>query len=203
MAAVQSICEKTILMKNGSIESFENTKITLNKYLSRNDLNSSSLILNDTPRYNTGKARFVKIEIFNISDNQTSIFFLNEPIKFKIELETYEFLKNVLVDLEIFSVDRILLAHSVNYVDSDILYDFDIGKHLVSLIMENIYQPGNYYFSLGMHFAIHGTPTIDYLEEIGHFQVLDLEESSKNEKTAHFKHGFVRSKSNWMKSIKL
>ena len=63
--------------------------------------------------------------------------------------------------------------------------------------MENNFQPGNYFLTLGLHHNTNGA-TIDYLETIIGFKILNFSDSdANNDYLQNWLHGYLRPNSKW------
>lgn len=198
MAAVKTLCGKGVLLDHGKLIKYADCKSVLDTYFESTIPGNFGLIPKSIARYNTGQAFCKCVWILNSKGLQTDKLYLGEKFVLEMEIEIIEDIANVLVDFEMVLPSKIVVSHSQNLVDINELYSFDKGTYLISIEVDNIYQPGYYSINLGLHFSIHGTPTIDFVEDVGQVEILDIELDS-NVKTNHFhfKHGNVRPKTNW------
>jgi len=149
-------------------------------------------------RVNTGEAKFKFIHITDSYGLAVNDFFLNDPIRIVLGIEVYDKIIDSLVDVQISTMDGVVITHSMNVLDDAGYFSFDKGKHEVSIELENNFQPGNYAVSIGIHKSSYGTPTIEYIESISKFNVTKLtRDENSSDYNLDFVYGYIRPKTKW------
>ena len=100
-----------------------------------------------------------------------------------------------MIDIRISTLDGIELVHAMNKYTSAEKSAFKKGKNNMHCILENHLQPGKYSFTIGIH-KTDGT-TLEYVENILDFNVLNITDNEKEGFLYDYKLGHVRFESQW------
>ena len=195
MAAIKSLCKRTIVLKNGETYFDGSVVDGITKYLEAlNPSSNTGSIEKHHRTINTGKA-FIRTVLLENEEfkNGNSIYFNNE-IRITCAVEFLLDIPNVLFDARIISADGIEFMHSMNVYNSDFA---SVKKGMVSihLDMENRLQPGKYFITLGVHLS--DGLTLDYLESILEINVLSVAKNNQKGLIYDFKLGYVRPNATW------
>lgn len=195
MAAIKSLCKRTIVLKNGETYFDGNVVDGITKYLEiLNPSANNGAIEKHHRTMNTG---FVFIKSVRLENeefaNGNSIYFNNE-IGISCQVEFLKDLSNVLFDLRIMSADGIEILHSMNIYENNFV---DVKKGMVNtnVILENRLQPGKYFMTLGVHLS--DGLTLEYLENILEINVLNVAKNNQKGLIYDFKLGYVRPNATW------
>ncbi len=195
MAAIKSLCKRTIVLKNGETYFDGSVVDGITKYLEAlNPSSNTGSIEKHHRTINTGKA-FIRTVLLENEEfkNGNSIYFNNE-IRITCAVEFLLDIPNVLFDARIISADGIEFMHTMNAYESDFA---SVKKGMVSihLDMENRLQPGKYFITLGVHLS--DGLTLDYLESILEINVLSVAKNNQKGLIYDFKLGYVRPNATW------
>ena len=195
MAAIKSLCKRTIVLKNGETYFDGNVVDGITKYLEAlNPSSNKGHIEKHHRTINTGKA-FIKTVILENEEfsNGNSIYF-NNLISITCEVEFLLDIPNVLFDARVTSADGIEFMHSMNAYDSDFA-SVKEGIVTTRLDLENRLQPGKYFITLGVHLS--DGLTLDYLESILEINILSVAKNNQKGLIYDFKLGYVRPNATW------
>ena len=195
MAAIKSLCKRTIVLKNGETYFDGNVVDGITKYLEAlNPSSNTGAIEKHHRTINTGKA-FIRTVLLENEEfkNGNSIYFNNE-IKITCAVEFLLDIPNVLFDARITSADGIEFLHTMNAYESDFA-SVKKGMVNIQLDMENRLQPGKYFITLGVHLS--DGLTLDYLESILEINVLSVAKNNQKGLIYDFKLGYVRPNATW------
>lgn len=196
MAAVKSLCNDGIFLKNGILNFIGQVGDTINEYL--NETNANNFLNGKIPKnastFSSSELRFSKIDINNSS---TAIAFHNE-ISISMSIESEIELSNLIIDIRILNSDLTFISHSTHVYSSG-FEKLRKGKNEFSVEIENNLQPGLYYFTFGIHKK--EGDSLDFIECIGPFEVTTVSKSGNNDFIfpSHWELGNVRLKSKWEK----
>lgn len=196
LAAIKSLCNKGIVLDRGKIDYDGDANNAVAKYLSGNNLdNTSGLIPSDFYRpFKSTKCKFTRLLIKNIQGEISSSFLLHETINFEIELEAFENIQDVTINVVINAYDGepIFFCESLYK-----LYELNLKKgiNLFSCSLKNELLAGRFSVTLGLSKANNGE-TLDYLERIFEFDTLNASEIHQNYKWTQ-NQGLVYPSSNW------
>lgn len=198
MPSIKALCTRGLFLENGLVKLEGDINQVISKYFeSTETINDKGIIPESFKRYNTGQAKIKKIQLVNDRKEVISEIPYNSKLVVDLEVEAYELLKDVLLDFKIVSPDGIIISHSTN-LDNDNTYTLEKGNNRFIVQMNNPLQPGSYNLTAGVHFAKDGT-TIDYLEHIYDFEVLEI--GSDKDYNAAWKFGYVKLESDWNRII--
>jgi lipopolysaccharide transport system ATP-binding protein len=193
MAAVKSLCNKGIYLKNGMInEKGEIENILTTYLLDVPKLEFKGIIPKDFDRLNLGKGFITKIEFINNEGNQISEIKFKENIEINVEIEILEELNAPFIDIKFVSKDGIIIAYSSTQIYAD-FSNKKIGLFSFKVTFNNYFQPDKYNINIGLHNS-DGT-TIEYLENIYDFEILKLGEKENYMKK--WQHGFIELNGEW------
>lgn len=195
MAAIKSLCKRTIVLKNGEVY-FDGTVMDgITKYLEAlNPSDNNGKIEKHHRTMNTNIAFIRNVNLENEEFlNGNSIYF-NNPIVISCEIEFLKDIPNVLFDARIITGDGIEILHSMN-VYEDNLADIKKGFVNTRVELENRLQPGKYFITLGVHLS--DGLTLDYLENILEINVLNVAKNNQRGLIYDFKLGYVRPNASW------
>ncbi len=141
MDAIQKLCKKTILLKDGQIEMVGETKNVISRYLNNKKELTNTSLQDRTDRRGTGKVIFTNCEIL-LSDSK--------KIKLQISYlnKTNKEYKNIKVSVDIIDSNDLSLS---NLTNNTLNQKIDLNKELgtIGLEINNInLTSGQYYISL-------------------------------------------------------
>jgi lipopolysaccharide transport system ATP-binding protein len=115
MAAIQNLCEKSILLDAGKIKRMDNTPAVINTYLSQEKTESISL-KSRTDRTGNGHIRFTGIDFSNASNEKIVSAQSGDPLHMNIAYErnSIQDCHNVVVELGIDTITGVRIAHLSN-----------------------------------------------------------------------------------------
>jgi hypothetical protein len=117
------------------------------------------------------------------------------PIRIDLELETLETLRNLFLDIKVVSREGVELSLSQsNWLGKGYL-ELPLGRHRVTAEIENTFQPGQYYLTIGAHHS--DGATLAYIENIVAFEVLDVSMGEGAGYEQHWRHGYFRPNTDW------
>ncbi|EAY31985.1 ABC transporter ATP-binding protein [Microscilla marina] len=196
MASVKALCTQAIMLKQGQVVYEGEPNNVIEEYLSQDRIDiKNGLIPENASTYHTGEAKFRRVSLTNVEGVTTNAFYYKSPLHFNLDLDVLQPIEDVVLDIKISTKDgMIILDASTTYEQKELL-SFDKGLKKVSCKMENNLQPGNYNTTLGIHY-VNGN-TIDYVEHVCEFSVLNFLEGEDAHFKQRFYHGFVAAKSRW------
>jgi lipopolysaccharide transport system ATP-binding protein len=195
MAAIKSLCKKTIVLKNGQVYYEGATTQGIGKYLEAlNPTANQGVIELHHRTINTGKIFYREIALKNPEFlNGNSIYFGN-ALHLEAKLESLENLEKILFDVRISSADGIELLHSMNSYSGS-LYDVKKGTIGLAVEVENRLQPGKYFLTFGAH--LNDGLTLDFIENVIEINVLNVGQDNNAGLIYDFKLGYVRPNAIW------
>jgi lipopolysaccharide transport system ATP-binding protein len=198
MAAVKQLCSQGIYMKNGSLDSIGSIKSTIDLYLKQSNSNNfkNGIIPIDASSFNTNELRFTKIVI----NQGNTIINFQKAIDILISFESKTDILNCFIDIRILNKDLNFICHSTHVYQNEYI-DIWKGQNNFNVKIENTLQPGDFYFTIGIH-KKEGN-TMEYIEFIGPFEISTISSEDKDDYIfpANWELGNVRLNSKWNREL--
>lgn len=196
MPSIKLLCTKGLYLEQGTVKFYGDINQTISKYFETDLAFTEKGVIPDSfARYNTGQAKIKTIQLIGEANKATSEVFYNEPLNFKLVVEVYQKIPDALLDIKILSKDGIIISHSINLGDNLAPFSLDIGTHEFKVKIDNMLHPDYYNITVGIHYS--SGATIDYLEHIYDFEVLNI--GKTGDYGFNWKHGYIKIKSEWQK----
>lgn len=104
MAAVQNLCSRGILLKNGSIDFVGNVEETIQRYLNDNENDNSNQDLTTKARQGNGTLKFTHWSVSKTIDKkETTQLISGTPCFIQLYFESFDDLENVIFSIAIYS----------------------------------------------------------------------------------------------------
>jgi lipopolysaccharide transport system ATP-binding protein len=196
MAAIKSLCNKSIYMENGMAKSIGETGNVINHYLSAYSIRQTGdgSIPQGLSLHGTGEARFTRFLPYK---NNTSCdeFFFGEKPSLLLEAAVNISLHDAVVSVHLVNMygEKIfMLTPDKNYKSINL----EKGKYQFKIDIDEVLMPGEYSFNLSIS-RYHSGSDVDFLESIGKLTILrDSVEHSLVYPWATV-HGYLRPRSEW------
>jgi lipopolysaccharide transport system ATP-binding protein len=195
MAAIKSLCRRTMVLKDGTVYFDGATAEGITKYLEAlNPSVNNGMIESHHRTHNTGVVFIREIKINNPEFLSGNSIYFNNPLELEYFIEFFKEKSNVLFDARILSADGIEIIHSMNAYENQ-LANVKKGMLHIKLRMENRLQPGKYFINLGVHQS--DGQTLDYLQSVVEINVLNVGKNNEKGLIYDFKLGYVRPNASW------
>lgn len=195
MAAVKSLCSSLLVLNSGRIAFNGTVALGISNYLTEMNAGENTGMIEQRHRiYNTGNVFFRKVRLRNKEfENGNSIYF-NNNLQLHCKVEFLKNIESIFFDARIITSDGIEILHTMNIYNGE-LKSFKKGSAELNIEIENKLQPGRYFITLGAHQS--DGISLDYLENIIEFIVLNVEENSSKGLSCNFKLGYFRPNTVW------
>lgn len=169
LAATQNLCEKSILMDEGTVVTYDKTEYIIDKYLTLNNTKTENISEikirkgNGNLRFNNGVIRSLNS---NTAGNVES--FSETVIELSFDLNQNINIKSSKIDIGINNI----YGERVAWLSSDtISYKLDLFQQKVSFVIYNLpLSPGNYCCTL---YAEINNEICDWINNVLYFQVIE------------------------------
>jgi len=170
MAAVQSLCTRSILIDKGQVAMIGKTSDVIAKYLSKNLVQKAIMEYPDKP---DSPAVVRKISILNKDGEPRSELPISEPLNIEVDFNCNQKLTDTVLSLLIYSHDRDLLFYSSESDTSGKLSSYEPGSYQAKISLPAfLLNVGKYSFEILLH-----TPNIAThanVKDIG-FEIKNIE----------------------------
>lgn len=171
MGAVKTLCNRGLLLENGTLTYDGNIDETVNRYLRINQSgDQTGKVELHKKGFGTGEALIKKIEMINHEGNVSETTLYKEPIRIKLYIESSVSVPTASIDIKISDNNGTILFHALNQYQN-IPFSLHIGENVIELELENNLLPGNFMITPGIHNAATSL-TIDMHENILAFEVI-------------------------------
>mgnify|MGYP000864619741 CR=1 FL=1 len=196
MASIKSLCTSGILFQNGRIVNSGDIMTVTSQYLN-SDIQPKSIaeIKASQHLFLSGDILFKTIIVKSNYSDTANVIPLESPVCIEFSAEVKSPIKDIFFDIKLVSQDGIELSISQSNWSEHNFISLDSGSHFFTAEIENKFQPGIYYITIGAHLK-NGT-TIAYLENIISFEVLTISYKKSFDYNQSWKHGYYRPLTKW------
>jgi lipopolysaccharide transport system ATP-binding protein len=196
MSSIKALCEKSIFLEKGQINTIGKTASVISTYLNAYAPSRSSegYIEKDKSLYNDGRAHFTRF--LTTKENEAcGEFFFGEFPHIHLELEAYECLNDVVFTIFLVSIygETIAMFTPKEFEPMTI----EKGKVVIRVMLTEVLMPGEYSFNLGVMENQSGN-SIDYVESVGNITVMKDAASSQQDYPWNVVHGYFKPRSKWV-----
>lgn len=197
MAAIKALCKEAVLMHLGKVSMHGKVADVVDNYLNVEDkpfaIDAIDAALH---QYSTGEAYIRAVAIRSETGVSLNAVPFKTPIEVEINVEVISDIDDFIADIKVVSIEGIELAHSQSNMNNLSVLDLERGDHTFIAVIENQFQPGNYFLTIGLHHNSNGA-TIDYLETIIGFEVLNFTNTNEEDYLQKWQHGYFRPITQW------
>lgn len=196
MASMKALCKKGFLMERGRMTHQGSMNEMIETYLASHTKSAANGEIPDAASsVNTGIVKFKTVQLVDAQQNPIDRVNYGADLRFKMELESRAELTDVIVDLRILTRDGIELVHTMNKYSNPAKQPLNKGLNQINCSIQNQLQPGNYTITIGVHES--NGMTLDFVETILDFAVLNIGEGDHAGFTYDFKLAYVHFPSKW------
>ncbi len=197
MASMKALCKKGFLMEKGRMTNKGNMTEIIETYLAKTTKSSATgEIPDDASSMNTGIAKYRSIQLIDAQNSPIDRVNYMADLRFNMTLDCKSPLKDVIIDLRINTRDGVELVHTMNKYGSSDKQPLSQGLNKISCKIHNQLQPGNYSVTIGVHES--NGVTLDFVENILDFSVMNIGEGENSGFSYDFKLGHVHFNSKWV-----
>ncbi|MEO9530976.1 MAG: ABC transporter ATP-binding protein [Crocinitomicaceae bacterium] len=196
MASMKALCKKGFLMEKGLLKSKGNMGDIIEEYLaSETKSTDTGVIPEHASSMNTGIVKFKKIQLLNSENKSIDKVSYLSPLKIELSLYSKKSFLDVFLDIRINTRDGIEIVHVMNKYQNPDKSPLNTGPCSATCIIKNQLQPGNYSITIGVHES--NGLTLDYVENIVDFTVMNIGEGQHSGFIYDFNMGYVHFDSKW------
>ncbi|MFM6093842.1 MAG: ABC transporter ATP-binding protein [Cuspidothrix sp.] len=150
MATINSVCQRAILLKSGSVKMDGDVEQVTHEYLNTGEEHSGELILNQNS-FNH-QFWFKRISLLNSQGKIASLFDIREPIQLCLEYCANQFIKNLELCFKIYNSLGISIFSS--YRSSFLSPNISAGHYIAKIEIPSLFLvPGSYSIGLAAHIS--------------------------------------------------
>jgi lipopolysaccharide transport system ATP-binding protein len=196
MAAVRSLCERSLILANGKIIDEGDTTSVVDHYLANGFVKASNGIIGpNTPRQGTGEARFNRIQITDPAGQPTSELLFTQPLQVTIECEVHEAIRDAHFGVAISALDSTELSWSHTMDGGKQPTYLCPGVYSVVATFDIVLLPRDYTLSVSIFRNSGGV--VDFVDRIVNFSVIKTGVDPKDNYRWQRIYGYVRAPSIW------
>lgn len=173
LSAIQNLCPKTILLKDGVIDYFGETKKTIEKYLKNRSLISSTPLEQRTDRQGKGNIKFVDIQIIDDKKSEIKQTRNNLEIILKYTSKYKHEIKNAKIVIALFNEQGIPVLRLDNYSTKQTLLNMKTNGMIICEIKNISVNRGIY----SVHILIRDDEGLqDYITDASTIEITEKNE---------------------------
>ncbi|MDP2175478.1 MAG: ABC transporter ATP-binding protein [Bacteroidota bacterium] len=171
MGAIKALCDRGLLLENGTLTFDGNIDECVNRYLSINQSGENTGRV-ELPKkgFGSGEARINIVEMIDYEGQVSETVLYKEPIKVRIHIDSEISVPTASIDIKISDNNGTLLFHALNQYQN-IPFSLNNGKNVVEIEIENNLLPGRFMITPGIHNASTSL-TLDMHENAIAFEVI-------------------------------
>jgi lipopolysaccharide transport system ATP-binding protein len=197
MASIRALCDRAILLQDGRVIADGPVDPVVTRYLGDAvKAEPQGRISPAVSRVGTGDARLTHIELQDRGGAPLSRLFLGQPTTVVLRAEVQSTISDGVFEVGVSSLDGVRVATSFSTDGNRPAYPLEPGLVEVSLDLDLTLLPGHYTLDVGLHHTGVGW-TIDFIERILDFEVLNTAESGGDAYPTTAVRGFVRPEGQW------
>jgi lipopolysaccharide transport system ATP-binding protein len=169
MSAIEKLCSRCILLKDGQVIKDGSAKMVVDYYLNK-EVNLSSEVV--FPKKNRPYGQFTKLSIFDKNNLPSAQIPVSENFFIDIEYEIFQPVKKKMIFIHFYSQGDLFYISSEG--DRDGKYrDYDIGKYRTRIsIPAYLFQVGIQYFNVIFNHKMDGGGSVDAVQNLN-FEITD------------------------------
>ncbi len=149
MAAIQSLCKRSVLIEKGQVVMVGNTSDVIDRYLSSSLKHEAITEFADRPNL---PATINTVTLLNHAGDPRSEFSISEPLSIQVEFTCKKKLTDTTLSLIIYSHDRDILLYSSEADTLETLSEYEPGHYLSTIsIPPFLLNVGRYSFDIILH----------------------------------------------------
>lgn len=196
MASVKALCNRVLLLENGSIALEGDSDHVVDAYLSTGaDVARDGVVPEDAPRLGTGAAAFRFVEITNTANEQVAQLYFGDPFRVTIHVDVHQPIQDAIFEVSIAVRDGTHVVQATSVDDGRPLMHLSKGQHTVSVDLDLVLLPRQYVLILGLHHS--DGLTIDFIEDVISFEVLHVGAKGNDHYRWEHVRGLVRPVTRW------
>ena len=197
MSAIRTLCDRAILLKDGRVAADGAVEGVVTQYLAEAvKAAESGEIADEATRIGTGEGRLVRVELNDREGRPLKHAFLGQPVTVVLTAQVAHPVRDAVFEVGISTVDGVRVTTSFSTDGNRPPFELEPGLVTVSLDLELVLLPGHYTLDLGLHHAA-GSSSMDFVEHILDFEVLNISESGDDSFPVSVVRGFVRPPGRW------
>jgi lipopolysaccharide transport system ATP-binding protein len=197
MASVRALCDRALLLRDGKLIQDADVDSVISSYIgSVATHQAAGRIAASTPRMGSGDAHFETIELLADDGHPISEAYLGQALRVVVTGTATKPVPDAVVEIGISTIDGIRVSTSFNIDGDRPPYELEPGRFTAALDLSLVLLPGHYTVDIGMHHTGAGY-TIDYVERILDFEVLNVARDSADSYRYGTVRGFVRPEGSW------
>ena len=201
MPAVKSLCERAILLENGSVACEGNVSEIVDRYLTAGtEMSRTGIISHDALRSGTGEARIRQVELLDAEGEPVSQVYLGQPFRVVLLVEVRRTIQDAVFGVSISTRDGTVVTASFSVDGDQPLWTLSKGFERVCLDVEVTLLPRDY--TIDVMLAHSNGRDIDIVGRTLDFSALNVARDSADSYRWSKVRGFVRPKGRWHKPTK-
>ena len=195
MSSIKALCDRALMLDGGRLVSQGAVNEVVDTYVRTALPPGDGFIEDGARRSGTGDARIRRVELLNQDGEPTAQLYLGQGLRVALTLEVKEKIESAVVEMGISSVDGTRVTSSFSVDGEQPPVELHKGWHKICLDLDPVLLPQGYTIDAALHRS--GGQTIDLLDRMLSFTVLNVSESGSDSYPFAAVRGFVRPSGRW------
>jgi lipopolysaccharide transport system ATP-binding protein len=197
MPVIKSLCSRAILLDGGRLVQDADTDSVVAAYLRTDDIPRAEAIVRASDSImGTGEAHLRSATVLDSKGAVADQLRFTEPFRVKMVIETKMSIPETVVEVGISTLDGLRVATMMNTDRGGHVFDFEPGLHEVAIDVDVTLLPRDYVLDISLHH--YSGATIDLVEKVTRFTVLNVADDGGDHYRPHEVRGFVRPNTRWL-----
>ncbi len=197
MAAVKQLCNRAILLKNGTIAVDGPVLDGIGAYLNvAKPIADNGIIPENVSSYTNGDAKFKYIDVKNLKGDSVNILHYNQPFILNVELEVKRDIDNAIIDFSLGSYES-RYSYTSTFDNDKKNISLKKGVYKISVQLNPNLLPGEYGFYLAVHDMDGTGHTLDLVERIKFIKIIPTTEDNSPRYPLNISLGTMRTDGEW------
>jgi lipopolysaccharide transport system ATP-binding protein len=175
MASIRTLCERAIMLERGRIVAEGDVQRVLDHYLSSQDkADDAGEIAGDVARIGSGAARIRRVQLLDDQGDRLESPLLGQPFTVSLGIDASTVVDNAVFEVGISRSDGTRICTSFSTDSGEAPVRIDVGTREAAVRLDLVLLPGRYSLDLGVHHAGHLAHSVDYIESVLDFEVVNV-----------------------------
>ena len=195
MSSIKALCDRALMLDGGRLVCQGEVNDVVDTYVRTALPPSDGLIEDGARRLGTGDARIRRVELLDQEGKPTAQLYLGQAFRVALTFEVEERIESAVVAIGISSVDGTRVTSSFSVDGEQPPVELRKGWHTTHLDLDPVLLPQGYTIDAAIYRS--GGQTVDMLDRILNFTVLNVSESGSDSYPFGTVRGFVRPSGRW------
>jgi lipopolysaccharide transport system ATP-binding protein len=196
MPAIKSLCTRAILVDGGRLVIDGDPDTVIAAYLRSDEIpRAEAFVRASDSLHSTGEAYLRSASILDSKGNASDQLHFTERFCVRMLVEATTHVPELMVEIGISTLDGLRIATMMNTDEGGHAFDLEQGVHEIAAEIDATLLPRDYVLDIALHH--YSGATIDAVEKLTRFSILNVAEDSADHYRPQEVRGFIRLNTKW------